>query len=88
MVNWGYVISLYKKYTMVKSDDHIDYNYFRITDKDGKSIGVGAVEKGTPNEALFVEGLMDLNYDLTKINKQEYDDFNDGDVETFSTFSH
>lgn len=63
---------------MKKSDEHIVYNYFRIIEEDGEVVGVGAVEVGSPNEAKLIEDIFNLGYKPVKIDKQEYDDFNEG----------
>jgi hypothetical protein len=65
---------------MKKLDDHIVYNYFRIIEMDGEVVGVGAVEVGTPNEVSLIEDIFNLGYKPVKITKQEYDDFDEGDV--------
>lgn len=59
-------------------DKHIDYNYFKILDQDGEVCGVGAAEKGSPNEVFIINEIMNFNYTLVKITKEEYDDYDDG----------
>jgi hypothetical protein len=64
---------------MEKSDKNIVYNYFKIIDNNGEVYGVGATEKGTNNEVMFIEGLFNLGCKVIKITKQEYEDFEDYD---------
>lgn len=60
-------------------DEHIDYNYFKIIDEAGEVYGVGAAEKGSDNEIGIVTTIMELNLQLVKITKEEYEDYDEGD---------
>lgn len=64
---------------MGNSDKHIIYNYFKIIDKDGEVVGVGAVEVGSENEGLLIDGIFNLGYKPVKITKQEFEEYNEGD---------
>lgn len=60
-------------------DKHIDYNYFKILDQDGEVCGVGAAEKGSDNEVFIINEIMNINYTLVKITKEEFEDYDEGD---------
>lgn len=64
---------------MEKSDENIIYNYFKIIDEDGEVVGVGAVEKGSDNEVELINDILQLNFNLEKITRKEYDDYDWGD---------
>jgi len=59
--------------------ENIVYNYFKVSDENGETYGVGAAEVGSKNEIMLIEGLLELNYSLVKISKQEFEDYDEGD---------
>jgi hypothetical protein len=54
-------------------------NYFRLVNKEGKTVGVGGVEKGSENEISIMNHLMDIGCTIMKISKEEYDEYDEGD---------
>jgi len=59
--------------------ENIVFNYFKIIDEDGETYGVGASEVGSKNEVKLIEDLLELNFSLVKISKQEFEDYDEGD---------
>ena len=68
---------------MKKSDEHIVYNYFKIVDKDGEVVGVGAVESGSKNESLMIDDIFNLGYKPVKITKQEFEEYDGDEIRNF-----
>jgi hypothetical protein len=60
--------------------ESINYNYFKIVDNDHGIIGVGATEKGSPNEFMIVEGCMELGFRIERATKEEYEAFEGDEV--------
>jgi hypothetical protein len=59
------------------------YNYFKIITSDGEMIGVGAAEKGSSNEVFVIEAIMEYGYTVVKIDKDEYDAYDDHETYDF-----
>ena len=55
------------------------FNYFKIVDEDGDTVGVGATERGSRNEVHFIEGVFELGLKPVKISEDEYNEYEDGD---------
>ena len=55
------------------------FNYFKIVDEDGDTVGVGAVEKGSRNEIYFIEKIFELGFKPVKISEEEYNSYEEGD---------
>jgi len=59
------------------------YNYFKIIASDGEMIGVGAAERGSSNEVFVIEAIMEYGYTVVKIDKDEYDAYDDHETYDF-----
>lgn len=71
------LVKIVKK--VINESKHIDYNYFKIINKDGEVSGVGAAQKGSKNEFDLIEKIFELGLTPVVISKEEYDDFDEGD---------
>lgn len=60
-------------------DENIKYNYFKIIDKDGEVVGVGAAERGSKNETEIIDQIFNYGYTPVRISKKEYEDYDEGD---------
>jgi hypothetical protein len=64
------------------SNSEKEYNYFKLSE-DGEVLGVGAAEKGTPNETFVIDECIRLGMKIEKITKEEYDGFDGGVIKNF-----
>ncbi len=70
---------LVKLVNKVVNESKTVFNYFKIIDEDGDTVGVGATEKGSRNEVYFIEGIFELGLKPVKISEEEYNSYEDGD---------
>lgn len=57
------------------NDDHVEYNYFKMTSSDGELLGYCAAERGSENEILIFDSCMEMEIKLEKVSKEEYKEF-------------
>jgi hypothetical protein len=64
---------------VIYESKYIDFNYFKIVNKDDEVLGVGAAQKGSRNEFDLIEKIFDLGLMPVVISKEEYDVYDEGD---------
>jgi hypothetical protein len=63
--------------------NNIVYNYFKIVNQDGDTIGVCGVEKGSDNEVKIINEIFNLGCKPVIISEQEYTDFDGNELTNF-----